>query len=215
MKLQARLLFGFLFFVLMAGNAFPQKGPTRKLLKIKAPEEFTALFTTTQGEFRVMAYREWDPEGADRFYQLIVSGFFTDMAIFRVQVGYVAQFGISDKKTLNEAWEKYPLKDTEVKASNTKGRIAFARGDPETRTTQLFINLGDNFQLDTISYYGLKGFPPIAEVIEGMDVVELFYGGYGSKPSENQDQIYSKGNAWLKENYPEMDYIIKAEIVHD
>ena len=215
MKLKVCLLIGFLFVVMRKGSTYAQKGPTRKLLKAEAPAEFTVVFTTTQGEFRVRAYRNWDPVGVDRFHQLIVSSFFTDMAIFRVQVGYVAQFGISDKKTLNEAWEKYPLKDAEVKGSNTKGRIAFARGEPETRTTQLFINLADNNQLDTISYFGLLGFPPIAEVIEGMDVVELFYGGYGSEPSDNQDQIYSKGNAWLKENYPEMDYIIKAEIVND
>jgi cyclophilin family peptidyl-prolyl cis-trans isomerase len=215
MKLPIRLLVGLMCILLLTGNASAQKGPTRKLLKVKAPEEFTASFATTRGEFRIRAYRNWDPEGVDRLYQLIVSGFFTDMAIFRVQVDYVAQFGISDTKSLNEAWEKYPLKDAEVKTSNIKGRIAFARGEPETRTTQLFINLGDNYQLDTITYYGLQGFPPVAEIIEGMDTVEKFYGGYGSEPSNNQDQIYSKGNVWLRENYPELDYIIKAGIIEE
>jgi len=192
-----------------------QKGPSKKLLKEEAPPEFVAKIETTKGVFMVFAKREWAPLGVDRFYQLIKSGFFTDVAIFRVQPGYVAQFGISDKQLLNEAWEENELPDETVSNSNLKGTIAFARGGPNTRTTQLFINLADNQKLDTISFQGLRGFPPIAKVTSGMDVVESFYGGYGFEPVEKQDGIYENGNAYLKENYPDLDYILKATIVEE
>jgi len=180
-----------------------------------APKEFAVVFKTTVGEFKVISYRDWDPFGVDRFYQLVKSKFFEDIAIFRVQPGYVAQFGISDNSSLNDAWEKIPIRDSDVKTSNTKGTISFARGGPETRTTQLFINLEDNYKLDTLSYNGLKGFPPVAEIVAGMEVVEMFYDGYGSEPSEKQDSIYLRGNKWLRKNYPELDYIVEVQIVEE
>lgn len=194
---------------------FGQKGPSRKTLKLTAPKEFVVVFTTTAGEFKVIAHREWDPVGVDRFYQLVKSKFFEDIAIFRVQPNYVAQFGISDNTSLNDAWEKIPIIDSDVKTSNTKGTISFAREGPETRTTQLFINLEDNYKLDTLSYNGLKGFPPIAEIVKGMEVIDMFYDAYGSEPSEKQELIYLRGNKWLRKNYPKLDYIIEVQFVEE
>lgn len=190
-----------------------QDFPKKKLLKRKAPETFKVKFTTTKGDFVVEAHRDWAPLGVDRLYQLVVSGFYTDIAVFRVQPEYVVQFGIAGNPELNKAWEFYTLEDEPVGTSNLKGTVAFARGGPNTRTTQLFVNVADNFKLDTIAFNGLTGFPPIAKVIEGMEVVHNFHSGYGRAPVEDQGAMYEKGEAYLKEVYPELDYILKAEVV--
>ncbi len=199
--------------LLVVTVTYGQEFPKKKLLKQEAPQEFEVLFSTTKGDFKVKAYRDWGPVGVDRFYQLVISGFYHDIAIFRVQPDYVVQFGISTNPELNKAWEFYSIGDEEVLQSNTKGTLSFARGGPETRTTQLFINVNENMKLDTISYSGVNGFPVIAEVIEGMEVIHSFYGEYGFDPAEDQDSIYSIGNLFLKEKYPELDYIIDARLI--
>jgi peptidyl-prolyl cis-trans isomerase A (cyclophilin A) len=187
--------------------------PDSSILKIKAPESFKAEFATTKGSFTIEAYRSWSPEGVDRLYQLIQTGFYNNNSIFRVQSAYVVQFGISDIKTVNEFWDKHPIKDEAVAASNLRGTVSYARDGANSRTAQLFINKKDNFKLDTVNYNGLRGFPPVAKIIEGFDVVESFYGGYGFEPANHQDSIMRYGNAYVKKHFPEVDYIISAEIL--
>ena len=193
-------------------DAFSQKGPSKKLLKEECPDKFLVEFRTTKGQFLVEVDKSWGPLGANRFYHLVKSGFYTDVSVFRVQPEYVVQFGISDKSLLNDAWNDLPIDDEPVKTSNLMGTIAFARDGPVTRTTQLFINLADNIKLDTISFNDLRGFPPVGRVIEGMDVVLSFYGEYGFEPAEKQDEIMAEGNAYLKTNYPNLDYILEARL---
>jgi len=190
----------------------PQAQPDSSVLSVHAPDTFQVEFQTTAGSFTLEAYRNWSPEGVDRLYQLVRTDFFTDVAIFRVQPEYVVQFGISDNPQVNGFWEEHPLADEPVKQSNLKSTVAYAREGAESRTTQLFINYQDNCKLDTINFNGLRGFPPIGKVVEGMEVVKSFYSDYGFEPAEKQDSIYELGNAYLREQYPELDYIRKAKI---
>lgn len=179
----------------------------------KAPEYFKARFETTQGNFDIEAKREWSPKGVDRFYQLIKSEFYTDIAIFRVVPHFVAQFGIHNDKNLNTSWTSYKLEDESVAKSNDLMTISFARGGRKTRSTQVFINLKNNIRLDKLDYGGVKGFPVIAQVVDGQKNIEKFYGGYGEKPGREQDSIGQYGNDFLKRKYPKVDYIIKAYLI--
>ncbi|MFT0715577.1 peptidylprolyl isomerase [Flagellimonas lutimaris] len=182
----------------------------------KAPEYFTAKFETTKGDFEIESRREWSPVAVDRLYQLIEHGFYTDIAIFRVLPNYVAQFGIHNDSTIASSWNRVKIKDEPVLKPNTQGSVSFARGGPETKGTQLFINLKDNSpRLDTISFMDVKGFPVAAQVISGFDVVESFYDGYEAELDNKQDTIFAQGNTYLKKNYPKLDYIHKAYITKE
>ncbi len=185
-----------------------------KWTKQEAPKVFKARFETTKGNFEIEAHREWSPKAVDRLYQLITSDYYTNIALFRVVSNFVAQFGIHDNSSINNSWGKYKLPDEVVIKKNTKGTIAFARSGKKTRTTQIFINLKNNSPyLDTIFYGGVKGFPIVANVISGMDVVTSFYSKYSEKPSSKQDSIQKYGNKFLKNKFPELDYIKKTYIV--
>lgn len=174
------------------------------LLKAKAPEVFKARFTTTKGDFVVEVHRDWSPLGADRFYNLVKNGFFNNAHFFRVVSGFVVQFGLSPSPAVNKAWKDADIQDDPVKQTNSKGSITFATSGPNTRTTQLFINLGENARLDGM------GFSPFGNVIEGMDVVEKLYTGYGEAP--NQGQIEAEGKAYLDKNFPLLDSIKVARV---
>jgi len=190
-------------------NAFKEKWAQRQ-----APDYFKARFETTKGHFDIEARREWSPAGVDRLYQLIKSGFYEDIALFRVVPDYVVQFGIHNDSTLNRAWRKFEVPDEPVMKKNELGTIAFARAGKNTRTTQIFININNNSpRLDTLSYVGVSGFPVIGRVTEGMDVVLSFYDEYGNEPAGKQDSIHTYGNAYLKRNYPELDYLKKAYLI--
>ena len=184
-----------------------------KWTKEQAPETFRTRFETSQGNFDIEANREWSPKGVDRLYQLIKNEFYTDIAIFRVVPNFVAQFGIHNDSIVNKSWNGIGVEDEEVQLSNIKGTVAFARSTVKTRTTQIFINLKDNKRLDSLDYSGVKGFPVIAKVTSGMDNVLKFYDKYGNKLGMKQDSINKFGNKFLKKNYPEIDYIIKAYIL--
>ena len=177
-------------------------------LKARAPEMFRARFTTTKGDFVVEVTRAWSPVGADRFYNLVRGGFFTDAAFFRVIPGFMVQFGISARPEVSHAWTHANILDDPVKQSNKRGRITFAKtGAPNSRTTQIFINFGDNSQLDA------QGFSPFGEVVEGMDtVVDKLYGSYGES-SDEQDKVESQGKAYLDRAWPKLDRILRAGIV--
>ncbi|HEU5397154.1 MAG TPA: peptidylprolyl isomerase [Verrucomicrobiae bacterium] len=180
-------------------------------LTATAPDTFKAQFDTTKGKFTVEVTRALAPNGADRFYNLVKSGFFTDVAFFRVIPGFMCQFGIHGDPNVSAKWREASIPDDPVKASNTRGAITFATAGPNTRTTQLFINFGDNSGLDA------QGFSPFGKVVDGMDVVDKINGEYGEgAPNGNgpdQGRIQQEGNAYLKQNFPNLDYIKSATIV--
>jgi cyclophilin family peptidyl-prolyl cis-trans isomerase len=179
--------------------------------KQKAPAQFHAHFETTEGNFIIEAHREWSPAGVDRLYQLIKRGYFTDVPIYRVVPGFVAQFGLLDS-VKTAPWNNVKLPDEPVITGNTSGTLAFARGGKNTCSTQSYINLANNAKLDTSGQTnGVPGFPVLAKVTSGMDVVLKFF-AYEDAPRRNlpkgKDAI-----PFFREKYPEMDYIRKAVLV--
>lgn len=175
-----------------------------------APATFTAKFETTKGDIEFECTRDWAPHGVDRFYNLAKIGFFNDVAFFRVIKGFMAQFGIHGNPDVSKKWKSANLKVDPVKQSNTKGMLTYAMaGSPTTRSTQLYINYGNNARLDA------QGFAPICKVSKGMDIAEKLYNEYADKPSSHQGDIQEKGNAYLKEAWPELDYIVKSSIVKE
>jgi len=177
----------------------------------KAPDTFKAQFDTTKGKFTVEVTRSLSPNGADRFYNLVRSGYFKDIAFFRVVPGFMCQFGIHGDPAVSAKWREVAIPDDAVKGSNTRGVVTFATGGPNTRTTQMFVNLVDNSRLDS------KGFSPFAKVAEGMDVVDKLNGEYGDGApygrGPDQGRIQNEGNAFLKKDFPNLDYIKSATIV--
>jgi peptidyl-prolyl cis-trans isomerase A (cyclophilin A) len=178
-----------------------------------APSTYSVSFKTTKGSFAARISRDWSPNGVDRLYELVQSGYYDDVAFFRVLEGFVAQFGISGDPTVSAAWRERTIADDPVRSSNTKGTISFAMAGPGTRTTQLFVNLADNTRLDSM------GFSPVAEITGGMDVVESLYGGYGEgAPRGNgpsQGMLQQRGNEYLRESFPDLDYIEQAIITDE
>ena len=177
----------------------------------EAPEEFKARFETTKGSFDIVARREWSEEGVDRLYQLIRYGHFDDTPIYRVIDDFVAQFGHLD--TVNTyQWDKFKLQDESVIEKNLEGTIAFARAGKQTRGTQLFINLSSNSpRLDEINSNGVVGFPVIAKVTAGMENVKKFK-SYDDRPRRALSS-QANANAFLKENFPDMDFIVRAYLL--
>lgn len=177
-------------------------------LKARAPEVFKAKLATTKGDVIIEVTRAWAPMAADRFYNLIRGGFFTDTAFFRVVPGFVVQFGLSPRPDVSRAWRDANILDEPVKESNKKGYLTFARAGANSRSTQLFINLANNPALDNM---GGIGFPPFGRVVEGMEHVEQIFSGYGEQP--DQFQIQSQGKAYLDRNFPKLDKIVTATIM--
>ena len=179
-------------------------------LTLKAPAVYKVKFTTTKGVFVVEVTRAWAPLGADRFYNLARYGYFTDASFFRVLPGFVVQFGINAKPAVNAVWQSATIQDDPVKESNKRGTVTFATGGPNTRTTQIFINYGDNIALDG------QGFAPFGQVVEGMDVVDKLYSGYGEGAPQGagpeQGLIQNEGKPYLDKNFPNLDSIKSALI---
>ena len=177
----------------------------------KAPETFKAQFDTTKGKITIEVTRSLSPNGADRFYNLVRSGFFKDIAFFRVIPGFMCQFGIHGDPAVAAKWQEANIADDAVKGSNTRGAITFATAGPNTRTTQLFINFGNNVNLDGM------GFSPFGKVVEGMDVVDKINGEYGEGApggrGPSQGRIQAQGNSYLKKDFPNLDYIHSASIL--
>ncbi len=185
--------------------------PAKEELSEPAPESFKVLFNTTAGDFIVNVKREYSPLGVDRFYYLVKHHYYDGNRFFRVVPNFVVQWGINGDPAINKVWEHFGIPDEPVKFSNRKGTIAFARGGPNTRSNQLFINLKDNLRLDKVKFMGVKGFPAFGKVIKGMENVEKIFAGYREKP--NQDSIQMKGNDYLNRKFPKLDYIKSAEII--
>jgi peptidyl-prolyl cis-trans isomerase A (cyclophilin A) len=177
----------------------------------QAPASFKVLFNTTKGDFTLEVNRDWAPLGADRFYNLVKAGYFTDIAFFRVIGGFMAQFGIHGDPAVSAAWRGARIQDDPVKQSNKRGYISYAMAGPNTRTTQLFISFGDNSQLDSM------GFSPFGKVASGMDVVDALHDGYGEGAPRgmgpDQGRVQMQGNAYLKADFPKLDYIKSASIL--
>lgn len=182
----------------------PTDGPTR------APDRYTVELDTTKGPIVIDVHRDWAPHGADRFYELVNDGYFTDVAFFRVIGGFMAQVGISGDPALNAQWRQKTIPDDPVKASNTRGTVSFATSGPNSRTTQFFINFGDNSRLDAM------GFAPFGKVRD-MAVVDALYDGYGEGAPRgrgpSQGLIQSQGNDYLRKDFPKLDYIKSAKIL--
>ena len=174
-------------------------------LTAKAPADFKVKFATSAGDFTVEVHRDWAALGADRFYNLVRRGFFTNASFFRVVPGFVVQFGLSADPAVNKAWDQATIHDDPVKQSNKRATLVFATAGPNTRTTQLFINFANNSRLDGM------GFAPFGEVIDGMDKVDRIYAGYGEQPS--QDLITAQGDAYISHNFPKIDKIKLARVL--
>jgi peptidyl-prolyl cis-trans isomerase A (cyclophilin A) len=171
----------------------------------QAPATFRVLFTTSKGPFTVEVHRDWAPNGADRFYELVQDGFYNGNRFFRVVPNFVVQWGIAGDPAVQAKWRDKTIPDDPVMQSNKTGTITFAKtNEPNSRTTQLFINLKDNPGLDG------QGFAPFGQVISGLNVVESLYAGYGEMPDQNQ--IQTQGNAYLQSQFPMLDYIQTAKI---
>lgn len=213
----SRLSLTFCVFALIAALALPLaahaqvakaslKNPAA--LAEQAPAVYKASFDTTAGTFVIEVHRDWAPKGADRFYNLVKSGFFDEVRFFRVIPGFMVQFGMHGDPAVQSAWTSARIQDDPVKESNKRGYITFAKPQaPNSRTTQVFINFSDNTNLDSM------GFAPFGKVASGMNVVDKINAEYGSKPGDDQGNIAAGGNAYLNKTYPKLDYIKKATIV--
>ena len=177
----------------------------------KAPDTYKAKFETTKGAFVIQVTRSWAPLGADRFYNLVKSGYYDDVAFFRVISGFMVQFGIHGVPSVNDAWRAARIQDDPVTQTNSRGMVTFATSGPNTRTTQVFVNFRDNKALDA------QGFSPFGKVVEGMEVVDSLHAGYGEGAPRgkgpSQAEMQRTGNAYLKASFPELDWVKKATIV--
>jgi peptidyl-prolyl cis-trans isomerase A (cyclophilin A) len=182
--------------------------PADPAMNVKAPDVFKVRFETTKGDVIIEVHRDWAPHGADRFYNLTRHHFFDGVKFFRVLPGFMAQFGIHGNPKVARPWSGTILQDDPVTQSNTRGMITYANtGMPDSRSTQLFINYGNNKNLDG------QRFAPFGKVLEGMDVMDSLYAKYGAGPSAKQGDIQKHGNAFLDQNYPELDSIISSGLV--
>ena len=185
--------------------------PEHEFWSRPAPERFTISVETTKGTFVLAIERPLAPKGADRLYRLAQAGYFDDSRFFRVVPGFIAQFGIPGDPAVTQVWKHRAIDDDSVRTSNVRGTIAYAMNGPNTRTTQLFISLVDNSRLDT------QGFSPLGRVVEGMDVVDRLYGGYGENAGGGirrgqQGRMMTEGNAHLDRDYPQLDRFIRASV---
>ena len=172
----------------------------------KGPESYRVKFVTSCGDFVVEVTRKWAPRGADRFHEAVTGGFYDECRFFRVVPNFVVQFGINGDPEVQRKWRLANLKDDPAAGkSNLKGMVTFATAGANTRTTQLFINIKDNKFLDQM------GFTPFGKVVEGMTAIAKINPEYGGKA--NQGVIQSEGNAYLKAEFPRMDYIKTARVL--
>ncbi len=183
-----------------------------------SPDSFLVSFETSKGKFVMKAHRDWAPLGCDRFYTLVKNGFYNNCVIYRVgptlsfKGGFIVQFGLANDEKVNLAWEKNTLRDEPVVQPHKRGSVNFASGGPNTRSTELAIALTPCSELDTVNYQGAIGFPTIAEVVEGMDVVDLFNRQYGNDVFKSKDSLYL-GRSYFDRKFPGLDRILRATII--
>ena len=180
----------------------------------RAPATFRVRFETTAGSFTIETHRDWSPHGADRFYELARAGYYDDSRFFRVVPGRWVQFGISGNPAVAQKWRPLTIPDDPLTHHNTRGFVAFSNTGPNTRSTQVYINTGDNSARNDSE----AGFAPFGQVVEGMDVVEKLYSGYGEHSgggmrAGHQDEMFAGGNKYLDANFPKLDKLLHAKIV--
>ena len=172
----------------------------------KAPASYTVEFKTTKGPFTVEVTRAWAPLGADRFYDLVRAGYYDGVRFFRVVPGFVVQFGIHPTPAVAQAWQNADIQDDPVTHPNARWTVTFATAGPNTRTTQVFINLADNSSLDA------QGFAPFGRVTSGMKTIAKLYAGYGEQPTSAQGELTAEGDAFAKRTFPKLDRILTARV---
>jgi peptidyl-prolyl cis-trans isomerase A (cyclophilin A) len=187
------------------GPAAVLMDPQSAEMRAEAPTSYRTSFQTSAGTFVIEITRAWAPRGADRFYNLVRAGFFDGTRFFRVVPGFIVQFGINGNPAVSARWRAATIPDDPVIRHNTRGTLTFATSGENSRTTQMFINFGDNTRLDA------SGFAPLGRVVQGMDVVDRIYAAYGETP--NQGLIQMRGNAYLAAQFPKLDTIARATIV--
>lgn len=198
-----------------AARARAQRDSVFMPLDFSAPDSFLVAFETTKGRFDVKAHRRWAPLGTERFYELVHRRFYDSVYFHRVVKGFVAQFGMNADPAVSAAWSGRRLPDEPVREGNKRGRLAFARSQANTRTTQLYVNIGDNVRLDTANTFG---FPAFAEVVSGMEVVDSLNSEYGSAPNgrEASDSARRVGmNVYFRRAFPKLDMIKTARIIQE
>ena len=186
----------------------PLTNPSHKAFQKTAPDSFDIEFVTTKGRMLVRAHREWSPNGVDRLFALAQNKYYDSIAFYRTVPRFVAQFGYTRDSAVNAAWTRSRLDDEPVRTTNARGTLVYARSGPNTRSVQMYFNIVDNPRLDTLGGFG---FPPIARIVEGVDVLDSLYSGYANGPQ--QQIIARQGNAYLKREFPELDYIVTARVV--
>ncbi len=201
------------FFIPINANDNNQIIPP-EILSLKAPDIFKVKFETTKGEFKIKIERKNSPLAVDRFYQLVKANYFTNIPVYRGVKNFVIQFGTLDTN-IDNVWSSHLLIDEPVIMSNKEGTLSFARAGKNSRGSQLFINLKDNARLDTVSYGETLGFPAFGEVIDGMDIVRSIFTGYNDEPRMNLDSTISDINKYLKDRFPNLDYINKVYIISE
>lgn len=179
-------------------------------LRETAPASYKARFDTSKGVFVIDVRREWAPNGADRFYNLVKNGFYDGARFFRVISGFMVQFGINGDPEVSAKWREARIPDDPVRQSNQRGFVTYAMAGPNTRTSQVFINFADNSTLDR------QGFAPFGQVTSGMNVVDALHSGYGegapSGKGPDQGRVQNEGNAYLTKNFPRLDFVKKATV---
>lgn len=198
-------------FLLLGGDALLLNPAAPELNRI-APETSRVRLETTQGAIVIELHRDWSPHGVDRFYNLVRAGYYDNSCFYRVIANRWSQFGINGDPAIAKVWRTQTIPDDPRRESNTRGTVAFAFAVPNGRTTQVFINLRDNSPA-----HDLEPFVPIGRVIEGMDVADRLYSGYGEKSgggirAGKQDVLFNGGNAWLQEKFPLLDWIRRAAV---
>jgi len=179
--------------------------------KVVVPEVFRVKFETSQGDFVVDARREWAPHGVDRFHELVRMRYFDQGRFFRVLPGFIAQFGVHRNMDVHATWSKFFIVDDPPRLKNLRGTLAFAQSGPSTRATEIFINLADNAALDA------DHMVPFAKIVQGMEVADRFYSGYGEMRPEgklmDRGRVEAETNEYLVQRFPKLDYIVRAQIV--
>lgn len=189
----------------------PLLSPSDRVFAAPAPAQYRVRLETSQGNVVIEVHRDWAPRGADRFYNLVRHGFYDGQRFFRVRAGYIAQFGLHGDPAVIAAWKHATIPDDPRVVSNLRGTVAYAFTEPGTRSTQVFINLADNTQLDG------QGFAPFGRVTSGMDAVDRLYAGYGESAGGGmrggkQGPIEAGGNAYLAREFPKLDSIARAVV---
>ena len=200
----------FLILLATVAPAFPQALMNPAALKEPAPAVYRVDFDTSKGPFVIEVHRDWAPNGADRFYNLVKNGFYDNTRFFRVIEGFMVQFGVNGDPKVSAVWKEARIKDDPPRISNKRSFVTFATAGPNTRTTQVFISFGDNSNLDS------QGFTPFGQVVSGMKVVDSLYSGYGEGAPRglgpDQGKLQAEGNAYLASKFGNLDYIKKATI---